>query len=170
MQTMAGLAAILTVTGICAGAARTIGAQATPSTKTSATAFDPCALLTKQDAAAAVGEAVGEPKPIRPGRSGTPGMSVSACEYESAAQHSIQVNVWRFTGDSAGSFVQVYRGECAKKEQLSGVGDMACWYNADHRELQVLKGATLLTFVIKRSGNATEALATVARKALARLP
>lgn len=56
------------------------------------------------------------------------------------------------------------------KERLPGLGDLACWYNAEHRELQVLKGATILTVQIKRNGDATGALTTVAKKALARLP
>ena len=82
---------IFIVAGISDAALRAGGAQATASTKTSSTAFDPCALLTKQDAAAAVGEAVGEPKPLV--RSAGPGTSVAHCEYESAAGHSVQVTV-----------------------------------------------------------------------------
>jgi len=57
-----------------------------------------------------------------------------------------------------------------KKERLPGLGDIACWYNAEHGELQVLKGATILTVEITRNGDATEALTTVAKKALVRLP
>jgi hypothetical protein len=173
MQKTVVAAAILLMAGTSAAAARASGAQASPSTKTSATAFDPCALLTKQEAATAVGEAVGEPKPIGPGRSAMPGMSVVACEYESATSHSghsVQVTVWRFSGDSAGMSLQIYRAECMKKERLPGLGDLACWYNAEHRELQVLKGATILTVEIKRNGDATEALTTVAKKAVGRLP
>jgi len=170
MQKMVVAAVILVVAGISAAAARASGAQATPSTKTSATAFDPCALLTKQEAAMAVGEAVGEPKPISPGGSAGPGVSMVHCEYQSAARHSVQVTVWRFSGDSAAMSVQIYRAECMKKERLPGVGDLACWNDAKHRELQVLKGATVLTIEINRNGDATEALTTAAKKALARLP
>jgi hypothetical protein len=168
MRTIIIAATMLLVAGLGA-ATRASDAQATPSTKGSATGLDPCALLTKQDAAAAVGEAVGEPKSIAP-KGSMPGVTVTACEYESAARHSVQLTVWRPFGDSAGMFLQIYKSECMKKEQLPGVGDLACWYNKDHRELQVLKGATLLTFEINRSGNATEALTTVAKKAVARLP
>ena len=46
--------------------------------------FDPCALMTRQEAAAAVGEAVGEPKPIVPGSGGAmPGVNVTACAFTS---------------------------------------------------------------------------------------
>jgi hypothetical protein len=169
MQKTAGTAAILIVTGICAGAPRTGAAQAASSTKTTSTAFNACALLTTQEASTAVGEAVGEPKPKNPPDSAMPGVSVAACEFVSAARNSLQITVWRPSGDSAGMFLQIYKSECAKKEQLTGVGDMACWYSREHRELQVLKGPTLLTFEIHRSGNATEALTTVAKNALGRL-
>jgi hypothetical protein len=53
-------------------------------------------------------------------------------------------------------FVQIYKSECLKKEQVPGLGDIACWYSKDHEELQVLKGSMILTFGIHRSGNATE--------------
>jgi hypothetical protein len=127
--------------------------------------------LTKQDAAAAVGEAVGEPESTRAGRSMMPGVDASACEYQSASRlHRVHVNVWRASGDSTAMFRQTYQGVCAKKERLQGLGDVACWYSPDHRELQLLKGAAFLSFEIKRSGDATEALTTVARKVAARLP
>jgi hypothetical protein len=169
MQKMAGMAAILIVTGICVGAPRTSAAQAASSTKTTSTAFNACALLTTQDAATAVGEAVGEPKPKNPPDSAMPGVSVAACEFVSAARNSLQLTVWRPSADSAGMFVQIYKSECLKKEQVPGLGDIACWYSKDHKELQVLKGSMILTFEIHRSGNATEALTTVAKKAVARL-
>jgi hypothetical protein len=169
MQKLGGLAAILIVTGICAGAPRTSAAQAASSTKTTSTAFNACALLTTQEAATAVGEAVGEPKPKNPPDSAMPGVSVAACEFVSAARNSLQLTVWRPSADSAGMFVQIYKSECLKKEQVPGLGDIACWYSKDHKELQVLKGSMILTFEIRRGGNATEALTTVAKNALGRL-
>ncbi len=145
------------------------GAPAASPTQNTPGPFDACALMTQQEAAAAVGEAVGEPKPTNPPQSAMPGVSVAACEYVSAARNSVQVTVWRPSGDSAGMFLQIYKSECLKKEQLPGLGDLACWYSKDHKELQVLKGSMILTFEVRRSGNATEALTTVAKKAVARL-
>jgi hypothetical protein len=130
---------------------------------------NPCALMTKQDAAAALGEAVGEPKTVDPGPSAMPGVTVINCEYVSAARNSIHLTVWRPFGDSAAMFLQIYKSECMKKEQVPGLGDVACWNSAEHRELQVLKGTTILTFEIHRNGNATEVLKAVAKSALARL-
>jgi hypothetical protein len=140
-----------------------------PSATSKAAGVNPCALMTKPDAAAAVGEAVGEPKTVDPGRSAMPDVTVIQCEYVSATRNSIKLTVWRPFGDSAGMFLQIYKDECLKKEQVPGLGDVACWYSAEHRELQVLKGATILMFEIDRNGNATEALKTVAKTALTRL-
>jgi len=124
--------------------------------------------MTKEEAAAAVGEAV-QQKPIRPGGS-MEGVTVAACDYEAPSKSHVQVTVWRPSGDSASMFLQIYKSECLKKEQQTGLGDLACWYSKDHRELQVMKGTTIMTFEIRRSGNTTEALMTVAKKALTRLP
>ena len=167
MQKMAAAAAILIMAGIGAAAGGN-GTQPPPSKQSAPAGPDPCTLMTKEDAAAAVGEAV-QQKPIRPGGS-MPGVSVAACDYESPSRSHVQVTVWRPFGDGAGMFLQIYKSECLKKEQQPGLGDLACWYDKDHRELQVLKGSTLLTFEISRKGNATEALTTVAKKAVARLP
>ena len=167
MRTTIVMAAILIAAtgGIAAG-----GHGVTPtSTQSASAALDPCALMTRQDAATAVGEAVGEPKKKDPGRSAGPGMSVVQCEYTSAARNSINLTIWGFSGESAAMGLQIYKSECLKKEQVPGLGDIACWYNKDHRELQVLKGTTILTFEINRGGNATEALTTVAKNALGRL-
>jgi hypothetical protein len=140
-----------------------------PSSTAKPAAVNPCALMTKQDAATAVAEAVGEPKTVDPGPSAMPGVTVISCEYVSAARNSIQLTVWRPFGDSAGMFLQIYKAECMKKEQVPGIGDLACWNSKEHRELQVLEGGTLLTFEIHRNGNATEVLKTVAKTALMRL-
>jgi hypothetical protein len=171
MPTTVVAAAMLIVAGVSA-AARADGAQATPSTKPSATALDACALMTKQEATTALGAAVGEPKPISAGRSAMPGVNTSACEYQSAnTLTSVQVYVTRLSSDATGQFLrQTYQKGCATKEKLPGLGEVACWYNAEHRELQVLNGTAYLIFRLKGGGNATEVLTTVAKKALTRLP
>ena len=101
-----------------------------------------------------------------------PGVNAGACEYQSAtAPATVQVYVWCFSNDSTGQFLrQRYEKGCASKERLSGLGDVACWYNSEHRELQVLKGTSFLIIRPKDDGNATEVLTTVSKKALARLP
>jgi hypothetical protein len=149
-------------------AAMLIVAGAQPASRALA-AVDPCALLTKQEAATALGEAVGEPKKIERAGSAGPGSIVASCEYTSAARHSVNLIVRRFSSDSEAVSVQVYKAAAAKKEGVPGIGDLACWNDSSHRELQVLKGATVLTIQINRDGNATGALTIVAKNAAARL-
>ena len=136
-------------------------------------AVDACSLLTREEAANAVGEALDQPKangpyPVPMGGIET---TVTGCGYESSKSvHGIKLTVHRVPPDKATRFKQFYQGVCARKECVSGVGDMAWWYSGQHGELQVLKSATLLIIKLSRSGDATEALQTVAKKALARLP
>ena len=170
MRTTTVAAVILLVAGIGEAAVRASGAQAAASTKASPAAFNACTLLTTQEASTAVGQAVGEPKPKNPPQSSMPGVTVAACEYESASRDSVQVTVWRPFGDSAQMFLQIYKSGCLKKEQVPGLGDIACWHSKEHRELQVLKGTTIMTIELRRIGSAPEALLAVTKKAAARLP
>ena len=169
MRTTTVAVAILLITGIGHAVVGAHGAQAAASTKASPAGVDACALLTTQEASAAVGQGV-EPKPKNVPEGAMPGVNVATCEYVSASRDSVQVIVWRPFGDSAQMFLQIYKSECLKKEQVSGLGDTACWNSKEHRELQVLKGTTILTVELKRSGSFPEALMTATKKAVARLP
>jgi hypothetical protein len=137
------------------------------------TAVDACTLLTKEEAVSAVGEALDQAKPSGPFPVPMGGIdtTVTGCAYESPKSvHGIKLTVHRVPPDKAARFKQFYQGVCARKECVPGVGDMAWWYSGQHSELQVLKDATLLIIKLSRSGDATEALQTVAKKALGRLP
>jgi hypothetical protein len=128
---------------------------------------DPCSLLTKAEAAAAVGAAVGEGKSTIVDASKTPGMETSSCQFESpTTTHGIKLNLYRY----APSVAQAFRTRCARKETVPGIGDVACWYDSNHTTLQLLKGTTSLSIALSRSGDAAEALKTIARKAVERLP
>jgi hypothetical protein len=128
---------------------------------------DACSLLTRDDASAAVGAPVGEGK-LTAGKSmAGQGIEVTGCTYTSASGTDLSVSQWRFS-PSAKQSLAVYVGLCKKKEQAAGLGDVACWYNERHQELQVLKGTTLMIFELRRR-DASAALTTAARQALARL-
>ena len=169
MQRTICLATIVIVTAIVAtGNSRGIGvanaaARANPAqTKTATPAVgDACSLLTKQDSAAALGEAVSGPESSS-GRSLGPGNTVSSCEYTGSGLHRVHLNLMRLSPDTAA----IYRQLCAQKgkEGLSGLGDVACWYSAQHEELQVLKGTTFFSIELRRSGDPTEAIKGVAKK------
>ena len=126
-----------------------------------------CSLLTREEASAAVGAPVNEGKLNPGGPMAGQGIEVTGCTYTAASGSDLSVSLWRFS-PSARDSLAVYVGLCKKKEQAAGLGDVACWYNERHRELQVLKGTALMIFELHRS-NASAALTTAAKQALARL-
>lgn len=128
---------------------------------------DACSLLTKEDAATALGEAATGPKATAARSDGT-GAIVSGCEYTGSGIHSIHLSLWRLPASS----VPMYRGIiCDKKgkDGLAGLGDLACWYNDTHAELHAFKGTAFISIELRRSGNATEPIIGVMKKALAKL-
>ncbi|HEU5219578.1 MAG TPA: hypothetical protein VFU23_13040 [Gemmatimonadales bacterium] len=127
---------------------------------------DACSLITKEDAAAALGEAATGPKAVGPITDGT-GSTVTGCEYTGSGIHSIHLNLTRLPAKSVAMFKMI----CAKatKDGLAGMGDVACWYNAKHEELHVITGAAFLSVQLRRSGNPTEPIIAVMKKALSRL-
>jgi hypothetical protein len=165
MRRTGGVATIVVMTIIASGAvvetsAEELAAPAQSKSATSATE-DPCELLTKQDAATALGEAVSASKFLGAHDAG-PGGTVSGCEYTSSGAHTLVLTVRHMPPAQAA----IYKQLCAQKgkEGLTGLGDVACWYNEKHQELQVLKGATFFSIELRRSGNPTEAIKGAAKK------
>jgi hypothetical protein len=152
---------LLAASGLTAGSPWQLkpAAAATPG------AGDACTLLTKPDAEAAVGGTVGEGKATNVNSGG---QVAKSCAYDGGGGRHIQLNMFLFAPGSVE--IQVYRGLCAKKEQVAGLGDIACWYNEKHRELQMLKGGTVMSIEITRSGDATDALKAVGKKVVDRAP
>lgn len=120
-----------------------------------------CSFLTKEDAAAALGEAATGPK-----SSGAPG-GPQSCEYSGSGINKINLNVIPFSAAEA----TVYKSMCAKKgkEGLTGLGDVTCWYNDKHAELQVAKGQTFFSIELRRNGDPTEPIKAAARKVYERV-
>lgn len=128
-----------------------------------------CTLLLKDDASAALGSSVGSPK-ASSGRSMMPGTTASSCEYAGAGLSRVHLDLWRATSN-VDQFRQTYQIACSKKSKdgLAGLGDLACWYDSKHEELQVLKGPTFISIELRGKGNPTEAIKAVAQKALSRV-
>ena len=120
-----------------------------------------CSVLTKEDAAAALGEAVKGPQ------ASAMAEGPSSCEYSGSGIHSVNLNLIPLNAANAA----MYKMMCAQKskEGLTGLGDTTCWYNAKHGELQVLKGTTFFSIELRRSGDPTEPIKAVARKVYDRL-
>jgi hypothetical protein len=130
------------------------------------TAGDACSLLSKEDAAAALGDAATGPKATGPMTDGT-GSTVSGCGYEGAAIHRIQLSLLRLPASTLSTF----KAMCEEKRSgdLAGLGDVACWYNDKHEELHVIKGNALVNIQLRRGGSPTEPIIAAMKKALAKL-
>jgi hypothetical protein len=63
-------------------------------------AGDACSLLTKKDAAAALGESVSGPKST-PNLSAGPGMTASGCGYSGSGLHTVNLNLFHLSPASA---------------------------------------------------------------------
>ena len=166
MRRTGGAATILVMTTIIASGAfveANADERADPAQSKSGTPAgeDTCALLTKQDAATALGEAVSASKSLG-SRAAGPGGTVSGCEYTGSGAHTLVLTVRHMPQDQAA----IYKRLCAQKgkEGLTGLGDVACWYNDKHEELQVLKGATFFSIELRRNGNPSEAIKGAAKK------
>ena len=126
---------------------------------------DACSLLTKEDATATLGEPATGPKATAAMSDGAGG-TVSGCEYTGSGVHSVRLTLTRVPASS----VPMYQGICAQKgkDGLAGLGDVACWHDAKHAELNVIKGAAVVSIELRRSGNPTEPIKALMKKALAK--
>jgi hypothetical protein len=124
-------------------------------------AADACSLLKKEAAAAALGGTVSGPKSSGP-RAGGPGITASSCEYSGSGVQVVHLNLMQLPAEQAA----IYKGLCAQKghEGLTGLGEVACWYNDKHEELQVLKGTTFFSIELRGKPNPTEPIKAVAKK------
>lgn len=126
-----------------------------------------CSLITKEEVAAALAVAVTGPTERNIANGAGPGTSVSSCAYDGSGLQSLSLNVWRLSPAAA----PMYKAMCAKqaKDGLDGLGELACWYNDKHQELHAFKGTTFVSIELRRSGDTTEAIKGVMKKALERL-
>jgi hypothetical protein len=125
-----------------------------------------CSLLTKQDAAAALGGAVSGPEAVSDRPRG-PGTTVSGCDYAGSGLSKVHLDLTRM----GPSIAPYFRARCAKMgmQGLAGLGDVACWYNEKHEELHAIKGTAFISIQLKKNGDPTEAIKGVMKAALARL-
>jgi hypothetical protein len=128
------------------------------------TAGDEC--LKKEDVAAAVGGTVTGPKANGPLPMG-PGLTVTSCEYAGSGYLSVTLNLMKVSADQ----MPMHKGMCEqqKHDGLTGLGDLACWYNDKHEELHVFKGTTLISIELRGKSSPTEPIKELAKKALAQV-
>ena len=170
-------AATVASTSPAASATVPAGAAATAAPTASGGAIsDPCSLITKQEASTAMGEAAQDPVPTSLGSTSVgPGLTVviAHCEFPSTSEaFYVLIDLWRATGATAALVRQVVEQViCMGKERVTGIGDLACWYDSSHNELQIVKGATFIDIQISPDvSNPGDAVRTLAMRAVGRIP
>jgi hypothetical protein len=131
-----------------------------------------CDLLTKAEVEAALGETI---SPVDNGAAfdtplpGGGTAAVSTCGFTSESfASSISLTFWNAPGLDQGIKGMIDLA-CSGHEEVSGVGDKACWYDQQHVQIQASKGAYFIDMFATMSGDASEVLKTLAEKAADRL-
>ncbi|MEO8458507.1 MAG: hypothetical protein ABI559_11940 [Chloroflexota bacterium] len=114
---------------------------------TAAAPNDVCSLVTRQEAAAAVGANVSDrafteptPEPVAANLLA----QVSTCAYSAETTGGyVKITLWEAPG-GADKLSQAVHTSCSGKDEVSGVGDYACWFNDSHREMYVVKGSNYI--------------------------
>ncbi len=128
--------------------------------------------MTKSEVADALGESVQDPVAvdvINTPVSGGVTAAVGGCGYTSESfASSISVSYW-FAPGGDNAIQAMIQLACSGKESISGLGDRACWYDAQHAEIQLASGGNFLDMFATMSGDASDVLKTLAGKAVGRL-
>jgi hypothetical protein len=134
-----------------------------PEVKTGSTT-GACALLTKQDAAAALGAPVNDGKSLDVPKQnmGVFTVEIASCSYDkTGGGGEVSLQTWK---GPAGDQVKLMSTiVCQGKEKVAGLGDSACWYSPEHREIQVFKGASFVDLTVRGAPN-DDAVKNLAKK------
>ncbi len=153
------------------GPASTASASVTP--PSAPQPVDVCSLVTFQEASAYLGANISDRAralPIEEDVGSGVRAQVSACGYTEATTGSfVKIDLWLASGQ-ASQLKQLTQNSCGGNDEISGLGDFACWYNSSHSELQLVKGDAYVHVTSSTAGSAVDALKTIAQTALSRLP
>jgi hypothetical protein len=153
------------------GPVSTASASVTP--PSAAGPIDVCSLVSFQEASAYLGATVPDRAralPIAEDVGAGVNAQVSACGYTEATTGSfLKIDLWQASGQ-ASQLKQLTQNSCDGNDEITGLGDFACWYNSSHTELQFVKGGAYVHVTSSTSGSAVDALKTIAETALSRLP
>jgi hypothetical protein len=94
--------------------------------------------------------------------------TVGTCNYVSPSGFS-SISLTSWFSDDHGGIQDMIELACDGKETIEGLGDLACWYDDAHLEIQLGKGGAFVDMFITSSGDTTEIGQTLAEKAVARL-
>jgi hypothetical protein len=152
--------------GGTSSATQPVQATATQAGATPAAAVDPCTLLTKDEIAAAVSEAVSDG--IEATNQAAP---TFACEWASANDETA-VYLTLYAGADAQAAQSNFNALAGSSTDVSGIGDKAHWTSLIET-LEALKGPNDVSIQVvdfKEGANPQTEATTLAQKAAARLP
>jgi hypothetical protein len=134
---------------------------------------DACSIVSKDDVSTALGQTVGAGQGTSlTSQSLGPGLaaSVSGCDFTSSSGATVNVVLYKVAGGtSSAQLKQIFQQIiCAQKESVSGLGDVACWYDSSHTEIQVMKGLSFVDITISTPGRGDQ-LKSLAAKAVSKL-
>jgi hypothetical protein len=155
------LIALVLITADAAGAVSNPGQARATTPAASNAGGEACAVLKNDDVVAALGGTVDGPKGKGPLSAGD-GSTVSSCQYSGSGLLSVTLNVTRLPA----SQVPIYKGFCTDHDGLTGLGDIACWYDKKHEEIHVFKGAAMISIELRGKSNPTDAIKVLAKKVI----
>jgi hypothetical protein len=127
-----------------------------------------CSLLTRADAAAALGAAVSEGRAREVPRQnlGVISVDISTCSYN-VTNGPGQVGIETWKAPDLASIKIIATGTCQGREKAN-LGDTACWGDKEHTSIQVFKGTSFINMYIRSAPNEA-AFFSLAQKVVAKL-
>jgi len=168
------LIVVLAVAGFsaCGGDDAKPSATATPIDTQNASQTVACSLVTFDEVSAALGETIVDraatTPPVRQQIASGLEADLSACQYASPTSGLfVEIDLSEAKGQAA-KIKQYTQTACSNKDEIAGLGDFACWFSFDQREIKLAKNGAHIDI---KSGTASAAvLQSLAEKVIGRLP
>jgi hypothetical protein len=97
--------------------------------------------------------------------------SRSTCVFTSTAgSASLSYEFWAAAPGDAAIVATVAEVLCTETEEITGLGDRACWFGPAHTEVRVGLRSFHISIIATTSADVADGLLTLAEQALARLP
>ena len=166
------LLAVVAGLSACGGDDAKPSATATPIDSPNAGQTDVCSLVTFQEVSSALGETIVDraatTPPVRQQIASGLEADLSACQYASPTSGLfVEIDLSEAKGQAA-KIKQYTQTACSNKDEIAGLGDFACWFSFDQREIKLAKNGAHIDI---KSGTASAAvLQSLAEKVIGRLP
>lgn len=155
-----------------AAAATTAAVVGTQPATGGITSSNSCDLLTQSELEDALGEPFQEPVAVDVidfGLAGGGTAAVGGCGFTSESYaSSISLTYWYAPGqdDAIQAMIELACGQ--GQESIPDLGDRACWYDDRHAQIQLASNGNFLDIFATMSGDASDVLLTLAKKAVSK--